>query len=207
MSKPMADFGERAISLILLCAVMLIIAGMQCNGTTEPPTSPISPVEILPVKPAVLTAFYALDVHWDDPTVSEGYATVHCLNLPEAHLQIEWKVTDNTGLMVASGSEPVDFEPPTEPGTGIAAGPIAIQADLEPGEYTVWHRLRWILVDAECIDAVGEPITEITPGVFVPAEGDATHQDAEGYWYTVERNVPPEPTIIYLPLISKGWVE
>ncbi len=159
------------------------------------------------VRVAEVTEFYAVDIHWDDPAVPEGHAEVHCLNLPEAYLQVEWKVTDTNGLMVASGSEPVDLPPPTELGTGKAAGPVLIQADLPQGEYTVWHRLRWVLVDAECTDAIGQPITEITPGVFVPAAGETTYQDAEGYWYTVERSVPPQPIPIYLPLITKDDFE
>ena len=190
------------VALFLLCVGI----GAQCNGIPEPPPSPISPVAILPVEPQVVTGLFELDVHWDDPTVLKGYAEVHCLDLPQAHLQVEWKVINNvTGLMVASGSEPVPFDPPNAPGTGMAAGPVPIQADLPPGDYTLWHRLRWVLVDAECVDSEGQPIHEIVPGIFVPAEGETTRQDAEGYWETVERSIPPEP--VYLPLITKGLPE
>lgn len=202
--------NKSSILLFLMCLCVGLVTGAQCKGTPEPPISPISPVEVLPaadVTAKVVVDLYTLDVHWDDPTVQEGYAEVYCLDLPQANLQIEWKATDTDGLMVASGSEIVDLEPPTEPGTGIAAGPILIQAELEEGDYTVWHRLRWVLVDAECLDAMGLPITEITPGVFVPAEGETTYQDEEGYWYTVERSVPPQPIPVYLPLITKDDFE
>ncbi|NIS50349.1 MAG: hypothetical protein GWN94_04395 [Phycisphaerae bacterium] len=203
-------------SSILLFLAFLLVGlgtGAQCNGTPEPPVSPISPVEVLPVEDIeVMTTvidLYELNIHWDDPNVTEGYTEVYCLNLPAAELFVEWKVTTNNppGLMIASGAELVDIEPPTEIGTGIAAGPILIQAELEGGQdVTLWHRIRWNLANSECIDAGGNIIVEITPGVFVPLQGE-TYQDAEGYWYTVERYVPQEHIPVYLPLITKDDFE
>ena len=190
--------------LVFAAAVAI---GVSCEPPT--PTPGPSPVPLPDVRddvgPTEEVEYFAVNVHWGDPTVPEGFATVYCLNLPATYLEMGWKITGSDGFLLVSGAELVDLEPPTEIGTGIAAGPVPIRADIQgPAQVRVWVRLRWVLVDAECVDDQGQPITEIVPGVYVPALGEVTWQDAEGYWFAAERSIPAEPIDVYLPVIMKG---
>ena len=202
------QWGWWLIGIIALIAVTLAISGTivstpSCwhQSPIPPPESPIVTVPLEPPAGDIAREYASMEIWWDDPTISQGYAEAYCVGMENIAMFIDWRLKDEAGEIVYGGLVEVGKSAPIEIGSGLFAGPFPFVADLdpEPDVLTVWARPRWDLSAAGCVDAAENPITEVI-GTYVPPAGQGTHQDAEGFWYitTIEN-----PVHIYLPMVTK----